>query len=207
MRRSFTRQENQIQELSAFTPAIAQWELTQCTFRELSAGLTASTWPCFAAILFVDISGFTHLCTLLSVDRLQRHINAYFTMLINVVIKNGGRARPLTSNLSPPTSAPRTTINPCSAHLTRLRCGFCCPVTYCALPEMPSCVPGHFVSRARMRIGSSLPPPLVLRPSSLSPPAGSTPSPSRTRSCRSTAGLEQVACIIFALAAPIVGNL
>eukprot|EP00929_Paragymnodinium_shiwhaense_P102248 TRINITY_DN65437_c0_g1_i1.p1 TRINITY_DN65437_c0_g1~~TRINITY_DN65437_c0_g1_i1.p1 ORF type:complete len:2269 (+),score=529.06 TRINITY_DN65437_c0_g1_i1:427-6807(+) len=48
------------------------------------------TWAFDAAVLFVDISGFTTLCTRLDIDKLQEHINSYFTAIINVVTSSGG---------------------------------------------------------------------------------------------------------------------
>ena len=42
------------------------------------------------ALLFVDISGFTVLSQELVLDDLKRHINAYFTLILNIVYKYGG---------------------------------------------------------------------------------------------------------------------
>ena len=52
--------------------------------------LEASSWELRVALLFVDISGFTNLCTRLDIDCLQRHINTYFTQLIDIVVARGG---------------------------------------------------------------------------------------------------------------------
>ena len=49
-----------------------------------------SAWQFESAVLFVDVSGFTNLCTRLDVDALQRHINRYFTRLLDVVHTHGG---------------------------------------------------------------------------------------------------------------------
>eukprot|EP01038_Epipyxis_sp_PR26KG_P008483 gene8483-11467_t len=44
----------------------------------------------YGALLFVDISGFTALSLRLSVDELKRHINDYFTTMLDIVDKHGG---------------------------------------------------------------------------------------------------------------------
>jgi class 3 adenylate cyclase len=44
----------------------------------------------FGCILFADISGFTRLANLLSVDQLQLHISKYFKMLFDCVERFGG---------------------------------------------------------------------------------------------------------------------
>eukprot|EP00966_Prymnesium_polylepis_P053023 1227595-Prymnesium_polylepis.1 len=69
---------------------MAHWELIERPEQQHEAGLLPAVWPCFAAVLFVDISGFTNLCTRLNVDSLQRHINSYFTKLTNLIMRNGG---------------------------------------------------------------------------------------------------------------------
>ena len=51
-----------------------------------------STWQFESACLFVDISGFTDLATRLDVDTLQRHINRYFSQLLDVCVAHGGDA-------------------------------------------------------------------------------------------------------------------
>jgi class 3 adenylate cyclase len=43
-----------------------------------------------AALLFVDISGFTALSLRLSVEELKNHINDYFTKMLDIVDKHGG---------------------------------------------------------------------------------------------------------------------
>ena len=42
------------------------------------------------ALLFVDISGFTVLSQRLNVDDLRMHINAYFKLILDIVLKYGG---------------------------------------------------------------------------------------------------------------------
>jgi len=84
------RDERKLRDFAAFSPAIAHWELA--TNKELARGeaLKPQCWSFDTALLFVDISGFTNLCTRLEVDALQRHINNYFTALIDVVVAHGG---------------------------------------------------------------------------------------------------------------------
>ena len=82
-----TAQEKHLTQLAAFSPAIAHWELSE---RDASLPLEASSWELRVALLFVDISGFTNLCTRLDIDCLQRHINTYFTQLIDIVVARGG---------------------------------------------------------------------------------------------------------------------
>ncbi len=43
-----------------------------------------------AALLFVDISGFTILSQRLPVDALRLHINAYFKKILDIIFKYGG---------------------------------------------------------------------------------------------------------------------
>eukprot|EP00601_Ochromonadales_sp_CCMP2298_P024783 CAMPEP_0173297620 /NCGR_PEP_ID=MMETSP1143-20121109/15637_1 /TAXON_ID=483371 /ORGANISM="non described non described, Strain CCMP2298" /LENGTH=139 /DNA_ID=CAMNT_0014237643 /DNA_START=412 /DNA_END=828 /DNA_ORIENTATION=- len=43
-----------------------------------------------AALLFVDISGFTVLSQRLPVDELRLHINAYFKKILDIIWKYGG---------------------------------------------------------------------------------------------------------------------
>ena len=96
---------------AAFSPAIALWELASNEgtaslppagkpteeeqdddHNEMQAlcNLEANCWTFDTALLFVDISGFTNLCTRLEVDALQRCINSYLTKLIDVVVEHGG---------------------------------------------------------------------------------------------------------------------
>ena len=75
-----------------------------------------STWQFESACLFVDISGFTDLATRLDVDTLQRHINRYFSQLLDVCVAHGGDALRFMGDailvtwalpLSPPATPPR----------------------------------------------------------------------------------------------------
>ena len=81
-----TSQDKNLTQLAAFSPAIAHWELEHQT----TTTYEPSTWELKVGLLFVDISGFTNLCTRLDIDALQRHINCYFTMLIDIVVGRGG---------------------------------------------------------------------------------------------------------------------
>ena len=73
--------------MAPFSPCLAQWELTHLSPDELKR---PSAREFDAALLFVDISGFTNLCTRLDIDALQHHINSYFGVLIDVVTSYGG---------------------------------------------------------------------------------------------------------------------
>ena len=81
-----TSQDKNLTQLAAFSPAIAHWELE----RQTQGAYEPSTWELKVGLLFVDISGFTNLCTRLDIDALQRHINCYFTALIDIVVGRGG---------------------------------------------------------------------------------------------------------------------
>ena len=104
------RDLQRLRAFAAFSPAIALWELATnplCdkvdstsvdqrnlapevkAMRRLSA-LEPNCWTFDTALLFVDISGFTNLCTRLEVDALQRCINNYLTKIIDVVVEHGG---------------------------------------------------------------------------------------------------------------------
>ena len=82
-----TADDRKMLSIAPFSPALAHWELAQKSPEELQR---PSAWEFDAAMLFVDISGFTNLCTLLDIDALQRHINCYFGELIEVVTSYGG---------------------------------------------------------------------------------------------------------------------
>eukprot|EP00966_Prymnesium_polylepis_P311921 7207215-Prymnesium_polylepis.1 len=82
--------DRMVNAAAAFSPAMAHWELRQRTPEQHEGGMMPTSWPFYATILFVDISGFTNLCTRLSVDDLQRHINNYFTQLTTVIMRSGG---------------------------------------------------------------------------------------------------------------------
>lgn len=74
-------------------PRILMRQLTAsfCTLPSISSTSFQPTIARFqAALLFVDISGFTVLSQKLDVDHLRLFINAYFTKLINIVHKYGG---------------------------------------------------------------------------------------------------------------------
>ena len=78
-----------LSKLAGFCPALALWEIIEMgDSAEQSA--QARTWPFDAALLFVDISGFTNLSTKLTVDCLQGHISGYFSALIEVIERNNG---------------------------------------------------------------------------------------------------------------------
>ena len=97
--------EETVSKLAAFSPAILLAQLATppdpagvspgpSPASGHSADATApwapSAWQFESAVLFVDVSGFTNLCTRLDVDALQRHINRYFTRLLDVVHTHGG---------------------------------------------------------------------------------------------------------------------
>ena len=82
-----TVDERKVLQMAPFSPCLAQWELTHLSPDELKR---PSAREFDAALLFVDISGFTNLCTRLDIDALQHHINSYFGVLIDVVTSYGG---------------------------------------------------------------------------------------------------------------------
>lgn len=57
---------------------------------KMNAKLQPSCQTHFGAVLFADISGFTRLANLLSVEQLQIHISNYFSMLFECVEQFGG---------------------------------------------------------------------------------------------------------------------
>ena len=71
---------------AAFTPAAVHMHL----LKHWPAAEEPEAWSAAAALLFVDISGFTNLCTLLDVATFQAHISEYFTRLIDMVTQRGG---------------------------------------------------------------------------------------------------------------------
>jgi hypothetical protein len=79
--------DRKMSQVAAFSPLLARWELERHHPDKLVAP-GAFDFEC--ALLFVDISGFTALCTKLDIDVLQRHINTYFGELIDVVSKHDG---------------------------------------------------------------------------------------------------------------------
>ena len=84
------RDERRLLSASAFSPAIAHWELSQNPGADGVSELKPAVWVYDTALLFVDISGFTNLCTRLPIDALQKHINSYFTALIDKIVSMGG---------------------------------------------------------------------------------------------------------------------
>ena len=82
-----------MQQLTCFCPALSLWELIELVpFEQLAPAVAVqpAAWSFDAALLFVDISGFTNMCTKLSVDCLQSHINRYFSLLIEVIVRSHG---------------------------------------------------------------------------------------------------------------------
>ena len=84
-----TDEEEKLSQLAVFSPAIAVRELSESPAAP-DAAFSPSAWEFEAIVLFVDISGFTNLATRLDVDALQRHINRYFTLLLNIINTHGG---------------------------------------------------------------------------------------------------------------------
>jgi hypothetical protein len=79
--------DRKFSHVAAFSPLLAHWELERHHPDELVA---PGAFDFESALLIVDISGFTALCTKLDIDMLQRHINTYFGELIDVVSKHDG---------------------------------------------------------------------------------------------------------------------
>mmetsp|Transcript_42376 Transcript_42376/g.105500 ORF Transcript_42376/g.105500 Transcript_42376/m.105500 type:complete len:208 (-) Transcript_42376:762-1385(-) len=79
-----------LQQYTSFCSALSLWELVERYDGGVEGTARHSSWNMDAALLFVDISGFTNLCTKLDVDCLQGHINKYFSMLIEVVVRSRG---------------------------------------------------------------------------------------------------------------------
>ena len=71
-----TSDDDTVAKYSAFVPAIALWEFAGHTGASAINAFKPAKWEMAAALLFVDISGFTNLCTRLDLDPLQGHINA-----------------------------------------------------------------------------------------------------------------------------------
>ena len=78
--------QKRLSQLQHFSSATAMKEISS---RE-GAYDEPAAWSHRAALLFVDISGFTNLCTRVTIDRLQYHINEYFGKIINIVSAGGG---------------------------------------------------------------------------------------------------------------------
>eukprot|EP00924_Labyrinthula_sp_SR-Ha-C_P011527 snap_masked-scaffold_17-processed-gene-0.22-mRNA-1 protein AED:0.48 eAED:0.48 QI:0/-1/0/1/-1/1/1/0/1838 len=49
-----------------------------------------SVTTCNSIVMFVDISGFTRLCTQLKPEVTKKHINTYFTLILDIIYKHGG---------------------------------------------------------------------------------------------------------------------
>ena len=64
-----TADDRKMLQIAPFSPALAHWELAQKSPEALQQ---PSAWEFDAALLFVDISGFTNLCTRLDIDALQQ---------------------------------------------------------------------------------------------------------------------------------------
>ena len=78
-----------LSRIVCFSPTVGQWEVSQAAV-EGDTVQEPSAFAFHAALLFVDISGFTPLCALADVDTVQSHINQYFTQLINIIAAHGG---------------------------------------------------------------------------------------------------------------------
>ena len=83
------REDKRVRCLCAFAPAVVHSHLLRLA-DDRAAIEQPAAWALDAALLFVDISGFTNLCTRLDIDALQHHINSYFTQLIDVVYAFSG---------------------------------------------------------------------------------------------------------------------
>ena len=74
-------------KVMAFSPALAHWELARHHPDEL---VEPGAFDFESALLFIGISGFTALCTKLDIDALQKHINTYIGIMIDVVSQHDG---------------------------------------------------------------------------------------------------------------------
>jgi class 3 adenylate cyclase len=77
----------EINALRTFSPLIVHRQIHASNPKER---IQPSCRTHFGAILFADISGFTRLANLLSVEQLQFHISTYFKMLFDCVERFGG---------------------------------------------------------------------------------------------------------------------
>lgn len=102
-----TSMDRKMQNVAPFSPAIAHWELASRSASEL---LLPGVFEFETALLFVDISGFTTLCTRLDIDALQHHINAYFGELIDVITQYMATHRPSPSPNPDPGPGPTLTL-------------------------------------------------------------------------------------------------
>ena len=100
---SLSATEELVSQYASFLPAILLWHYAQAGSDadsqlvtvaapqlKRSRAFAPSSLQFESAVLFVDVSGFTNLSTRLDVDALQRHINRYFTRLLDVVHAHGG---------------------------------------------------------------------------------------------------------------------
>ena len=86
-RRFIKTGERKMSQVRAFSPKLALWELARHHPGEL---VEPGAFDFESALLFIDISGFTPLCTKLDIDVLQKHINTFFGILIDVVSQHDG---------------------------------------------------------------------------------------------------------------------
>ena len=110
-----TSDDDTVAKYSAFVPAIALWEFAGHTGASAINAFKPAKWEMAAALLFVDISGFTNLCTRLDLDPLQGHINACVkttlpaaattVVLVLLLLLGCATAAPASTAL-PPTSPP-----------------------------------------------------------------------------------------------------
>jgi hypothetical protein len=81
--------DSDMQQLTCFCPALSLWELIKLVpFEQLAPAVAVqpAAWSFDAALLFVDISGFTNMCTKISVDCLQSHINRYLPGVATIAL-------------------------------------------------------------------------------------------------------------------------
>ena len=79
--------DRKMSQVRAFSPKLALWELARHHPDEL---VEPGAFDFESALLFIGISGFTALCTKLDIDALQKHINTYIGILIDVVSQHDG---------------------------------------------------------------------------------------------------------------------
>jgi hypothetical protein len=74
-----------IDVLRTFSPMIVHEKVIQQSGNDVDSKQAPATRTHYAAVLFADISGFTRLANVLSVEQLQLHISKYFTKLFSCV--------------------------------------------------------------------------------------------------------------------------
>ena len=79
-----------IDVLRTFSPMIVHEKVIQQSGNDVDSKQAPATRTHYAAVLFADISGFTRLANVLSVEQLQLHISKYFTKLFSCVERFGG---------------------------------------------------------------------------------------------------------------------